>query len=62
MDYKLFLRVFSSHAMKMPAQLLREQHCNQFPNVEMKMSRTFNADLPKAPHGLLKVNCNVNIL
>lgn len=36
MDYKLFLRVFSSHDMKMPVWLLREQHCNQFPNAKWK--------------------------
>ena len=47
--------------MKMPAQLLREQHCNQFPNAQVKMSRTFNVDLPKGLCGLVEAHYNVFI-
>lgn len=52
MDHKLFLRVFSSR-MKMPAQLWREERCNQFPNAKIKMSKTFHIDSPGSPRGSL---------
>lgn len=62
MDYKLFLRVSSSHDMKMPAKLLREQRCNQFPNAKLKMSKPFNIDLTKGPCGSVEAHYNVYIL
>lgn len=43
----------------MPAMLLREQYCNQFPNAKVKMSKTFNIDLPKGPRGSFEAHYNV---
>lgn len=46
----------------MPAELLREQHSNQFPNAEEKMSRTFNVDLPEGPCDSVKAYYYVYIV
>lgn len=47
--------------MKMPAKLLREQHCNQFPNVKLKMSKPFHIDLTKDSCGSVEAHYNVYI-
>lgn len=61
MDHKLFVRVFGSHDIKMPAPLLREQYRNQFPNAEVKMSKTFHIDKPKGPRGSFEAHYTVFI-
>lgn len=43
----------------MPAMLLREQYRNQFPNAKVKMSKTFNIDLPKGPRDSFEAHYNV---
>lgn len=62
MDHKLFVIVFGSHDIKMPASLLREQYYNQFPNAEVKMSKTFHIDSPEGPGGSFEAHYTVFIL